>query len=654
MSSRQSKRKRPSTDCQDDTESYSSRKSAKKAKKTIDSVSNIGSVSYDSSDDNSDWLTYDHSINRPSRVRKKSAKLLEAEEEVDLEIAEYPDISKASNKRDKNGKRGIGREEDYPAYNPGPLPELKISIGKDKDEKGNNRKSKDKKKKPSEGMSGVSQMYLPVETMPESKHKSSSKKSKKNIPAPLEGYPESPVKDKDSGIKLKLILSPKEKEKSEPFYSISSPEAEFSPACVLEKEKKKKKRKEKELVKTKEKESVKTKLTFHSDGNQQSNLFQMESAEAKKNKRKKKKYSDVEENLEFAADVTVDAGDKPAKKKKKKVHAEHTEVMEREKIVPGEIAMFEETVPPLVSEEKTHKEKKKKQKKDKKEKDKRDKKDKSKERSKDKMKIKLKVPEDEETVVVESDALMQVIDVRDDSGSPAFQFSDSMEESKTSREEIDKQKKLSKPKEKKEKKDTKTKGSKKDKGRKDKKEKSKKPLSAYMLWCNHNRSKLVADNPGIDFSTISKKLGAIWQQLSDKEKGKWKRKQRLQKSKHKNVPNLSKNKHELKDKAIKPKAGSPVRKSSSPLRCSEPNTQPIDMAAYLKLLGESLSLVGNRLQEHQGNIEVHGSLSVLLDSTLCALGPLLCLTSQVKELDGCPHNTQVSLLDNIAYIMPGL
>lgn len=49
-----------------------------------------------------------------------------------------------------------------------------------------------------------------------------------------------------------------------------------------------------------------------------------------------------------------------------------------------------------------------------------------------------------------------------------------------------------------------------------------------------------------------------------------------------------------------------------------------------------------------------GSLSVLLDSTLCALGPLLCLTSEVKELDGCTKDTQESILDNIAYIMPGL
>ena len=41
--------------------------------------------------------------------------------------------------------------------------------------------------------------------------------------------------------------------------------------------------------------------------------------------------------------------------------------------------------------------------------------------------------------------------------------------------------------------------------------------------------------------------------------------------------------------------------------------------------------------------EVHGSLSVLLDSALCAISPLLFLTSQVPEMDGCSRKTQVMM-----------
>lgn len=44
----------------------------------------------------------------------------------------------------------------------------------------------------------------------------------------------------------------------------------------------------------------------------------------------------------------------------------------------------------------------------------------------------------------------------------------------------------------------------------------------------------------------------------------------------------------------------------------------------------------------QGMVAVSGSLSVLLDSIICALGPLACLTTQLPELNGCPKQVLVS------------
>jgi len=82
--------------------------------------------------------------------------------------------------------------------------------------------------------------------------------------------------------------------------------------------------------------------------------------------------------------------------------------------------------------------------------------------------------------------------------------------------------------------------------------------------------------------------------------------------------------------------------------------EAIDIAAHLKLLGESLSVIGERLQEHEGQIAVSGSLSVLLDSLLCAMGPLLCLTHAVPELDGTDPVVTRRIVDNCAFIMPGL
>ncbi|XP_050304719.1 HMG box-containing protein 4 [Anthonomus grandis grandis] len=84
--------------------------------------------------------------------------------------------------------------------------------------------------------------------------------------------------------------------------------------------------------------------------------------------------------------------------------------------------------------------------------------------------------------------------------------------------------------------------------------------------------------------------------------------------------------------------------------------KPIDVAAHLKLLGESLTIIGERLKEHEGQIAVSGSLSVLLDSLLCALGPLMCLTQQIPELQEncCTPEQLTNTLDNVAFIMPGL
>lgn len=81
---------------------------------------------------------------------------------------------------------------------------------------------------------------------------------------------------------------------------------------------------------------------------------------------------------------------------------------------------------------------------------------------------------------------------------------------------------------------------------------------------------------------------------------------------------------------------------------------PIDLAAHLTLLGESLQVIGGRLNEHEGQIAVSGSMSVLLDSLLCAMGPLVCLTQFVPELNGARQDTLKEILENVAFIMPGL
>lgn len=184
--------------------------------------------------------------------------------------------------------------------------------------------------------------------------------------------------------------------------------------------------------------------------------------------------------------------------------------------------------------------------------------------------------------------------------------------------------------------------------------------TAFMLFARMTRPKILEANPGLDFGSLSKKLGEMWTGLSSSEKATWKRKlnklsrgeeipdQQPQQSKLVKIihqPVISRRPHMMISNQMTNQSG--LYKVTG--------TEPIDAAAHLKLLGESLSVIGQRLTDNQGLIAVSGSLSVLLDSLLCSMGPLICLTKQVPELqDAVPQETLNKILDNIAYVMPGL
>uniref|UniRef100_A0A8C1UQN9 HMG box domain-containing protein n=1 Tax=Cyprinus carpio TaxID=7962 RepID=A0A8C1UQN9_CYPCA len=228
-----------------------------------------------------------------------------------------------------------------------------------------------------------------------------------------------------------------------------------------------------------------------------------------------------------------------------------------------------------------------------------------------------------------------------------------------------------------------------DGGKRKSKDKKKKVLTAYQIFYKEYRSSILEEEPGLDFGDLSKRLADAWKQLPEGDKEVWRerseylqRKQMKSESgkhvkhvKQQHASRALKNGSRVKGhhSGVAPAGGAVVQKRQeaavapaqngsaprptntaalSPLR--DPELDPIDAAAHLQLLGESLSLIGRRLQETEGMVTVSGSLSVLLDSVLCALGPLACLTTQVPELNGCPHHVLSNTLDNIAYVMPGL
>lgn len=180
-------------------------------------------------------------------------------------------------------------------------------------------------------------------------------------------------------------------------------------------------------------------------------------------------------------------------------------------------------------------------------------------------------------------------------------------------------------------------------------------LTAFLLFAKKTRPKVLEANPGLDFSSLNQKLRELWSSLPNSDKAIWKRKlNRIGMESHSNQQ------HRMTKLVSRyPHARGPMMVSDQMTNNSGlykvTGIEPIDAAAHLKLLGESLSVIGQRLTEHKGQIAVSGSLSVLLDSLLCAMGPLVCLTKQVPELqDAVPQEKLNRILDNIAYVMPGL
>ncbi|CAH2101896.1 unnamed protein product [Euphydryas editha] len=210
------------------------------------------------------------------------------------------------------------------------------------------------------------------------------------------------------------------------------------------------------------------------------------------------------------------------------------------------------------------------------------------------------------------------------------------------------------------------------------KDKGKTRITAYMMWAKEARNELLRKHPDMDFSAISKRLGEMWANVNYNERYLWKRKaKRFAMQKEQNQPPVNKI---ISNPSIRPSPGQgPGRPTTgrAPPRAA-PTTPPhqalvpvsgassanagvyrmsgcgaAEVAAHLRLLGESLAIIGERLKEHEGQIAVSGSVSVLLDTLLCSLAPLLAVARAVPAI-APPPALMRDTLHNIAYIMPGL
>ena len=198
--------------------------------------------------------------------------------------------------------------------------------------------------------------------------------------------------------------------------------------------------------------------------------------------------------------------------------------------------------------------------------------------------------------------------------------------------------------------------------------KVKKPtITGYTLWTKENRPKIQQENPEMDFPAVSRRLGEIWQSLSNNEKLHWKVKAQRMAGRMSSTGTATPE-PSPQPSSISPTVRQPKQKSHhSPLpfttvpQPAEPLTTienkmrniPMTVAAHLKVLGESMSTIGHRLSQ-QESADLSVPLSNLLDSILCSLNSLMFLTCLDPKLNGCPLSTHHRAMDNVAYIMPGI
>lgn len=213
------------------------------------------------------------------------------------------------------------------------------------------------------------------------------------------------------------------------------------------------------------------------------------------------------------------------------------------------------------------------------------------------------------------------------------------------------------------------------------KDKGKTRITAYMMWAKEARNELLRKHPDMDFSAISKRLGEMWSNVNYNERYLWKRKAKrfaMQKEQTNQAVNkIISNPSPARplstagpgrpptNRAVpkpQPVPSTPSQQALVPVTSSTASTAgmyrvtgcgAVEVAAHLRLLGESLAIIGERLKEHEGQIAVSGSVSVLLDTLLCSLAPLLSVSRAIPAI-APPQRLLQDTLHNIAYIMPGL
>lgn len=205
------------------------------------------------------------------------------------------------------------------------------------------------------------------------------------------------------------------------------------------------------------------------------------------------------------------------------------------------------------------------------------------------------------------------------------------------------------------------------------KDKGKPRFTAYMLWSKEARQEMLKSNPNMDFSQASRRLSSMWSIVPNNEKNIWRRRAKRVTIKNKKALKTGDklttkylNKPGQKKPGRKPKIAkdvpaaavaaaptpSPSKRTKTDRRSNASNSSreedlskqksvlskgsnlgtilpgpykvtgigPIDVAAHLKLLGDNLTIIGQRLKEHEVRVSTeHESVGIFFNWFLVPL-----------------------------------
>lgn len=182
------------------------------------------------------------------------------------------------------------------------------------------------------------------------------------------------------------------------------------------------------------------------------------------------------------------------------------------------------------------------------------------------------------------------------------------------------------------------------------KDKGKSRYTAYIMWAKEARQQMMKTNPEMDFAAMSRRLSEMWANVPGTEKFTWRRRAKRMASKIEKASKASAKAEKKEAQAVAKstkskflnrnsgstrKRGGDKKEKSSPATTTTAatvtsrnkqtakqatatsiapgpykviGTGPTDAAAHLKLLGDSLSVIGQRLKEHEVMLEGNGIL----------------------------------------------